>query len=162
MVNQIKESSTQLDDLTFYSMLGVLQSGMWLLNDIEIFLRPFGISHGRFSILLAIMEAGDEAVQPVVLARMLGKSKPAITNMIERLKTDGLIVTKDNHQDRRSFNLKLTAEGKELLQSIIPAYNQRVARMSAGLTEQDKHHLLELLGKIRFQDSKKKLITGEQ
>lgn len=152
------EPSTQrLDDLTFSAMFGILQCGMWLLNDIETFLRPFGLSHGRFSILLAIMEAGDGVVQPVVLARMLGKSKPAITQMIDRLKSDGLVTVRDHAHDRRACNLDLTQPAHELLRRIIPHYNERVVAMTAGLTDHDKQQLLDILGRISFLDAQKQI-----
>ncbi len=62
-------TQNKLDDLTFFSMLSLLQGGMWLLNDLENYMKPFGLSQGRLSILLAITESQGGIVSPGDLAR---------------------------------------------------------------------------------------------
>ena len=48
-----------MNDLTFSAMYAVLQSGMWLLNDLEAYLRPLGLSQARLTILLNLSAAKD-------------------------------------------------------------------------------------------------------
>jgi len=149
--------NNEIDDLTFYSMLSVLQGGMWLLNDIENYLEVFNISHGRFSIMLSVLEAGKKPVRPSELAVKLGKSKPTITKMINKLINDDLVNKTGSDDDKRSSILHLTDKGETLLLSIIPGYNERILKMSASLSDSDKIELMEIISKIDFFNPLRKI-----
>jgi len=142
----------RIDDLTFYSMLAVLQGGMWLLNDIEEFLKAYGISHGRFSILLALMQSTDQAMISREIALRLGKSKPTVARMLERLASDGLIQVQGDRADGRKKRIGLTAKATTLLGRIVPRYNQRIARMSRRLSAADKRQLMRIIARVDFLD----------
>ncbi len=148
-------ASTQnkLDDLTFFPMLSLLQGGMWLLNDLENYMKPFGLSQGRLSILLAITESQGGIVSPGDLARQTGKSRPTVTRMIERLDEDGLITIHSDKDDRRSKMLSLSDKATKLLEKVIPVYNERIRLMSAGLNDGDKRQLMTLISRIDFLDA---------
>ena len=145
------------DDTTFYALLALLQGGMWLLNDIEAFLTRYNISHGRFSILLAILESPGKATLPAETAVVLGKSRPTITGMIKKLEADGLIMTETPDADGRKKVLVLTEKGENLLEEIIPAYGKRLDFMGKNLTDREKKHLMNLISKISFFDPEKKI-----
>lgn len=149
-----------LDKLTFGAMYGVLQSGMWLLNDLEKFLAPMKMSQGRLAILLNISESDEGLVSPMEIARITGKSRPTITKMIERLEKDGLIHSRPSPGDRRMKKLQITEAGTLLLDEIVPGYNRRLRDMSAGLTDDDKVSLLDILGRINFLDPGKRIAAG--
>lgn len=144
-----------IDDLTFYSMLSILQGGMWLLNDLENYLDPYNLSHGRFSIMLAVLHSDGTPLSPSKLASDLGKSKPTITKMIDKLRDEELIVKTQSPTDKRERFLKLTHKGEELLNRIIPGYNERIIGMSASLSKLDKTALLDIISKIDFPGSRK-------
>lgn len=145
----------RIDDLTFYALLSVLQGGMWLLNDLEEFLKAYHISHGRFSILLALMQSNDQALISREIAVLLGKSKPTVARMLERLASDGLIRLHGDRADGRKKRIALTAKATTLLGRIVPAYNRRIARMSRGLTTADKQSLMRIIARIDFLDPRK-------
>lgn len=155
-----KTEANHVDDLTFFSMLSVLQSGMWLLNDIESFLKQFDLSHGRFSILLAMKQSSDGSAISQQLAVMLGKSKPTITRMVGKLQAGGFVTVTGDNDDGRKKRLVLTAKARALLAKIVPQYNQRIRKMSAGLTHKDKRDLLRILSKVNFLDPLKKITTN--
>lgn len=146
-----------IDDLTFNAMYSVLQSGMWLLNDLETFLRPYDLSQARLSILLAIQESEEGNINPNVIAGITGKSRPAITRTIEKLSKDGLIAVEQDLADGRGKKLRLTAASEELLEEIVPEYNKRICEMSSSFSESDKEQLISLLKKINFLDKEKVL-----
>jgi DNA-binding MarR family transcriptional regulator len=149
----------QLDNLSFYSMLSILQGGMWLLNDIESFLRKYNFSHGRFSILLSVLQSREKMIYPVEIAQALGKSKPTITKMIEKLRIEGFIQVLTDSTDRRAKRLKLTNKSYKLLNKIIPVYNRRIIEMSSGLSDDDKYQLMTLVAKINFLDSSRQIMV---
>jgi len=148
-----------LDNLTFYSILGVLQGGMWLLNDIEEFLKQYNISHGRFSILLMILEAKGQPLQASAVAQKLGKSKPTITKMIDKLHQDIMITISPDKRDGRVKILTLTSKAVDFLTISIPEYNKRLMVMSADLSNDEKIQLMNILAKINFLDDSKKIVV---
>ncbi len=151
----------ELNNLTFYSMLSVLQGGMWMLNDMELYLKPFNLSHGRFSILLTLLGSTNKSLNPVELAEKLGKSKPTITKMIEKLISDGLVSNTDDSRDKRRKLIILTAKAVNLLNIIIPEYNKRISSMSKNLTDSDKKQLMEIIAKIDFLDPAKEIMVKQ-
>ena len=140
----------KIDDLTFYTMLNVLQSGIWLLNDLETYLRPLNMSQARLSILLSIDNSTDGMISPKELAKTTGKSKPGITRIIDKLSEDGFISIEHSDVDGRRKKLCLTENGRELLGKIVPEYNLRIIKMSSNLSKEEKQILNKLLGKINF------------
>ncbi|MCP4176153.1 MAG: hypothetical protein GY756_00125 [bacterium] len=159
MGNKCKNEEKLLDNLTFYSMLSILQGGLWLQNDIEKFLKDYGISHGRFSILISILESSDKSMLPIEMARKLGKSKPTISKMIQKLEDDKYLITRIDINDGRTKRLVLTKKANDLLDNVIPLYNKRLAEMSSGLTDTDKSRLMEIMAKINFLDSSKQIVV---
>ncbi len=150
-----------LDNLTFYSMLSVLQGGLWLLNDLEEFLKKYNLSHGRFSILLAVMESSESSMIPAEMALMLGKSKPTISKMVKKLEEDHfLCITKDG-KDKRIKRLSITGKAEELLNTVIPDYNKRIIEMSSGLSDTDKSQIMKIISKINFLNSERRITVKE-
>lgn len=147
----------KLDDLTFNTMLNILQSGIWLLNDLETYLRPLNMSQARLSIMLTIQNSENGDINPNTIAKITGKSKAGITRTIIKLSEDGLISILPDNIDGRSKKLSLTAKGNEYLKKIIPEYNIRLIEMSSRFTNEDKKMLNILLSKINFLDNEKQL-----
>jgi DNA-binding MarR family transcriptional regulator len=85
------EGKTAGDDINFYALLGIVQCGMWLKNDIERYLLEFGLSYGRFSILLFLLEAGERKPAGIDLTAKLGIEKSTVAKMAEKLGSDGLV-----------------------------------------------------------------------
>lgn len=147
----------RLDDLTFNTMLNVLQSGIWLLNDFETYLRPFNMSQARFAILLTLQHSETGEINPNEMAKITGKSKAGIARIIQKLSEDNLIVTSKDSCDGRGKKISLTSKGSALLKDIIPDYNQRISDMGSNLSPDEKKTLNNLLNKINFLDKEKKL-----
>jgi DNA-binding MarR family transcriptional regulator len=153
---------TRSDDLTFYSLLGVLQSGMWLLSDIEKYLLTWGLSHGRFSILLSIMESPDDSLIGNEISARLGVAKATVTKMVEKLASEGYVRCAADPGDMRKKRFSLTRKAENLLREIIPGYRTRLGEISARLTDHDKELLMGILSKINFLDPNKALLKKRE
>jgi len=165
LINSFKVVSMltmKIDDLTFYSVYGVLQSGMWLLNDLEAYLKPHDMSQGRLAIMLAILQSSDGVINPKYIAEITGKSRPTITRMVEKLELDGLISSMPDVCDARSKCIRLTRRGELLLDKVIPEYNKRIHEMSAALDSKDKKQLLAILQRLNFPGTDKKLMIPDE
>jgi len=157
MANEQFHGTDKLDELTFYSLLSVLQGGMWMQNDIEKFLKPYGLSHGRFSILLTLLENEESDVIHKDISSFLGKSLPTITRMLERLTADGLIRVRQAEKDKRMKTFHLRTQGKKLIDEIIPAYNKRLREIGSGLSSDEKAQLMSLIAKLNYPEHGRKI-----
>jgi|GEM_PF-612837 len=150
------------DDLTFYALLGILQSGMWLQADIERYLSPFGLSHGRFSILLSVMNGGKSSRIGSDLANLLGVSKATVAKMVDRLIRDEYLSCHEVAADRRRKRYAITQKGRRLIRKIVPGYMARLRVMSAGVSPFEKQQLIGIISKINFLDPRKSILREHQ
>jgi len=76
------------------------------------------------------------------------------TEVIKRLNKFGLLEDYKNEKDGRSKKVQLTPEGKELIIEILHEVNKVSQILTAGLTENEKEHLLSTLIKLKkFHDN---------
>jgi len=157
-----RRHAEQDDELAFYALLGVLQSGMWLQADIEHYLASFGLSHGRFSVMLSIMEGGRSSRIGREIADRLGVSRATVAKMVDRLIGDGHLACREVAADRRRRRYTLTQKGKRLLARVVPGYLARLRIMSAGVTPFEMQQLVGILSKINFLDPRKSILREHQ
>ncbi len=150
------------DDLNFYSLLAVLQSGMWLQSDIERYLRGYRLSHGRFSILLSLVEAKDMTLIGNELAVILGVGKPTIAKMVERLIEEEYLTVAADEDDLRRKKYLLTKKARAIIARIIPGYLDRLRVISANLTDGEKELLIKILAKMNYFDPRKTIIRRKE
>jgi DNA-binding MarR family transcriptional regulator len=150
-LNDIGGYIFKVDELSFYTLLRIVEAGKALQYDIEEFLKPFHISHGRFSILLTLYKYDGGPVSPSTLAAELNKKRPTITEMLKKLVHDALAVEIPDPGDGRKKRIKLGKEGFQLLERIIPVYNKRIMEMAKGLSEREKKLLMRLLSKLSME-----------
>jgi DNA-binding MarR family transcriptional regulator len=74
------------------------------------------LTYSKIQILRLLDERGEQS--PSQLARYLGVSKPAVTQIITGMENAALLKRVDRPEDRRGFALKLTARGRRTLQKI--------------------------------------------
>jgi len=142
-----------IDDYNFYSLLGIVQSGMWLQRDIENYLKDFDVSYGRFSILLFLFESNSKSMNGRDLSIKLGVSKTTISKMITKLLGDKLIVSSSSKVDKRIIEYELTTQGTERLNEIIPGYLKRMRIIGSNICIDEKKALINILNKICYIDS---------
>lgn len=141
-----------IDDYNFYSLLGIVQAGMWLQRDMENYLKEYDISYGRFSILMALFEAETNMTNGKSLALKSGVSKTTISKMLDKLIDDKLIKSNTSSIDKRSIEYELTESGKGKLKNIIPGYLKRMRIIGSNISIEEKKHLINILNKINFID----------
>jgi DNA-binding MarR family transcriptional regulator len=150
------------DDLNFYALLAVLQSGMWLQSDIERYLGGFKLSHGRFSILLSLVEAEDKTLIGNDLATLLGVGKATIARMVDRLLDEEYVTVAADECDLRRKRYLLTRKARALIAKIIPGYLRRLRVISADLTDSEKELLIKILAKMNYLDPGKTILRRKE
>ncbi|WP_246357528.1 MarR family winged helix-turn-helix transcriptional regulator [Pyxidicoccus fallax] len=85
-------------------------------------LRPVGLTHGQFSLLMSLNRAEPPTMGSV--ASLLAMDRTTLTANLKPLERRGLVKTTVDPADRRGRLLTLTDAGLQLLQSAVPIWER--------------------------------------
>ena len=85
-------------------------------------LRPLGLSHGQYSLLIAV----NRPVAPNMgdVAKVLALDRTTLTANLKPLERRRLIKIQPDKEDKRGRRLALTAAGRKLLKQAVPIWRQ--------------------------------------
>jgi MarR family transcriptional regulator, organic hydroperoxide resistance regulator len=90
-----------------------------------------------------------DRVTSSALGKLTELDSATLTGILDRLETAGLIRRHMHPHDRRSIEIHLTSEGKELAALSVRAIDEANREFLAAFAPADRNGLLELLGKLR-------------
>lgn len=115
---------------------------------LEAALEPLGLSLAKFGALSKLVAAG-EPIPLGTLAERCACVRSNITQLIDRLEADKLVLRSDDPHDRRSVRAELTAEGRSRHTAGLRALEDAERELFAPLPEGQRNALLQLLGTLR-------------
>lgn len=71
-----------------------------------------------------------------------------MTVVVDNLEKEGLVERVDDPEDRRAYNIKLTAKGKKLFDEIFAKHAEFIAETASVLTTKEQEELGKLLKKL--------------
>jgi DNA-binding MarR family transcriptional regulator len=83
-------------------------------------LRPFGVTNGQFSILMALNRPDQPRITDLV--PLLGMDRTTLTAALKPLMARGLIIQGRDRSDRRNRRLGLTDAGRDTLKAALPTW----------------------------------------
>jgi DNA-binding MarR family transcriptional regulator len=110
-------------------------------------LRGGGLSRPEFDLLGALRRTGGE-LTPGELARETFSSGAAVTKRLRALQERGLVERRTDARDRRVSHIVLTAGGRDLVDSLLPAQLAYEAAILSGLAPGDHGTLADLLAEL--------------
>jgi DNA-binding MarR family transcriptional regulator len=108
--------------------------------------EPVEITPVQYAALTAIAEQSE--IDATRLARIVALDRSTVGNVLERLEGRGLIEREYRPHDKRAKLLRLTAEGRRLLDEIAPSIARSQARFIEVLSEDEQQQLGLLLDKL--------------
>lgn len=150
------------DNLNFYSLLNIVQCGLWLQDDIDKYLQQHNMSYGRFSILLTILDTEDHQIKGADLVKKIGLTKATISKMIQKLVSESLVKYEISKDDRREKVYTLTSNGNQLLEKVIPDYLKRMRIIGSNISIDEKRYLINILSKLNYLESSPRLSRYEE
>ena len=93
-------------------------------------LRPHGLRVGQLNLLVAVARMGT--ARPGDLCRFLRMDKSTLSRDVELMRRNGWLEV-DGSGDRRARPLTISAEGRALLEAVVPAWRQAQERAGAML-----------------------------
>jgi DNA-binding MarR family transcriptional regulator len=106
-----------------------------------------GLSSSGFSVLMVLSASGGELELRALRAR-LRTSKANATEVVTTLETRGMVQRFRLPHDRRAASVRLTTQGRELVDRLAPEHTQRVADAFGMLDEAEKRMLTDICRKL--------------
>jgi MarR family transcriptional regulator, organic hydroperoxide resistance regulator len=104
------------------------------------------LSWAAFTVLFVLWIWGDQQTRH--LAEEAGVTKGTLTGVLKTLEKRGLARRRAHDGDGRLVLVSLEPKGLAVIERLFPAFNAGEARVSGGLTEDEKNQLATLLRKI--------------
>lgn len=119
-------------------------------REMSAYLKDFGLTPGKFNILLAARHQGkEEGISQVEVSKYLIVTPSNMTKLIDKLEKEGLVVRSSLKGDRRVNILRITDKGKSLLDRAWAGYNGKLkgllSRLDQGKQKQMSSLLIEWL-----------------
>jgi DNA-binding MarR family transcriptional regulator len=122
--------------------------GKKLHLSMERLAERFGLSEGRFQILVRLKHQPTGRITMGALAEMLDVSPRSVTGLVDNLERDGLVRRLDDPNDRRSVYAELTDQGRERIETLWRETAGVQVALTQGLTKTELIQLRHLC--LRF------------
>ncbi|MFC3051571.1 MarR family winged helix-turn-helix transcriptional regulator [Kordiimonas pumila] len=116
-------------------------------------------SLSRFDVLSQLCQASEDWLQVGELTRRLLDTAGSVSALLTRMEKEGLIERRLNPDDRRSFQVTVTAKGRSLHKEMASDYAKWVASAMEDISDQEREVLMGLLN--RLSRAQKGSATGE-
>ena len=145
----VEQWARERPDLDF-SPVGVIGRITQLQREVHLAQRATFARHGldapSFDVLAALRRAGPPyQLTPTALMRTALVTSGAINQRLDRLEERGLITRTRSRDDGRAVVVSLTSAGSAALDSALPDHLDTERTLLAGLTDDDRDRLAELL-----------------
>jgi len=111
--------------------LHVQRAARALARRFDAALRPAGLTHGQFSLLMSLNR--PEAPDMAAVASLLGMDRTTLTAALKPLQRRRLLKIMVDPADRRGRRMTLTSAGRRLLASAVPIWRKTHAAVEALL-----------------------------
>ena len=130
------------------AVTSVIRAQQIMMARIDRALKPFGLSFARFEMLrlLAFTRRGQLPMASAIARLQVHPT--SVTNTVDRLARDGLVVREPHPDDGRAALVVLTPAGRALVEKATDALNAEVFE-EPGMTEADTVELVRILARMR-------------
>ncbi len=109
-------------------------------------LKPFGIGKGQFMYLMKLFE--KDGLTQDELSEKLNMDKGTTARALLKLEEQGYIVRKENKHDRRSNQVFLTEQSKNMKSDLFSVLHDWTEILSQNLSEEERQQVLVLLDRM--------------
>lgn len=118
----------------------------------ESSLQNTGLSFAKYRVLLGLLFSeeieGRPELNPSEISARQGTSRNTISGLIRTLEDEGLVERRLDQNDRRKFNIRLSATGRELVQRHAHRHMSTIGGCFSSLTAEEQSTLSHLLKKL--------------
>jgi DNA-binding MarR family transcriptional regulator len=126
----------------------IMRAQQIVLARVDQALKPFELTFARYEALVLLAFSRRGSLPLGKMGERLMIHPTSVTNIVDRLEAQGLVLRVDHPTDRRTTLCEITADGRALVDKATAA----VAAIDlgiAGLSDREVAQLTTLLGKLR-------------
>ncbi|HEX8372798.1 MAG TPA: MarR family transcriptional regulator [Chthoniobacterales bacterium] len=143
------EKYPSLNPASAEAFLNLLRTSDLVFEAESLHLGKYGVSQGRFTVLMLLSRMCQTCASPAELAEKSGVTRATMSGLLDTMERDGLVTRNASATDRRAVEVVLTAAGEELVEAILPGYFARVEEMISPLDAAERKTFVSLLQKIQ-------------
>lgn len=148
-LDRLAQNYPELDVTSVEACLAFLRATADVQTALEAHFARYGLSMGRFTLLMQLLQASEQGLTPSECADRSGVTRATVTGLLDGLERDGLVERQPCLSDRRMLRIHLTTKGRDLMAQMLPDHFCRTAGLMAHLTGEEKVTLVELLQKLQ-------------
>lgn len=104
---------------------------------------------GRHALIRLLWFAPEHRLTQFEIAAEMQVTSSNVTFLVDGLEKEGLVQRMPHPTDRRTVHVRLTQEGEQFAELIVPSMAHFMAHMLAGFSDEEKYTLAGLLERIR-------------
>lgn len=112
-------------------------------------LLSLGLTDSQFGVLEALLHLGPSPQHE--LGRALFTSRPNVTTVVDNLEKRRLVLRERDTVDRRSVIVRLTSEGRDLIEQIFPGQVTAIVDQFSALSSEEQETLGRLCKQLGTQ-----------
>ena len=121
-----------------------------MFNDTEHFLKTnYDLLHSHIDVLASLYFDGN-SLSPTDLYDAIVFSSGGMTKVLKKLEERNLIKREASSNDKRSMLIRLTQEGKDLIENCMIEVAKQKEKKFSILTQKEKEDLKNILSKITY------------
>ncbi len=138
----------EMDITATSAFLRLLKVGSIYLDRLDRFLTPYGLTHGRWMVMVLLKRNDNMRATPTDLAHLQGITKATVSGLLRALEADGYVRRISSLSDKRSQEILLTQKGVIQLDTVMHAYYPFINEMMAALDENTQKDLTLILNNL--------------
>ena len=107
-----------------------------------------GLTLSQVTTLLLLKEARGGTLSMGQIARELAVSLPTTSSLVDRLHREGLVARVVNDRDRRVVLVRLTRDGRTVIQRMLRLLTDLLTRLLTDLTEAEQESLAQAVERV--------------
>ncbi len=123
-----------------------------LKKAMEPYFARFGISRPQWAVLIVLHRSEEGGGSSGMRLRDLGErlfiQPPSVTGVVDRLEREGLVARSKEEDDLRVRRVRLTDEGRAVIERVLAVHAGEVEALMSGLTDRQQATLAELLDQL--------------
>ena len=132
-------------DVEVFSEIGVIEHHMRMGVSKQL---PKGMTYAHFEVLLHLVRHGDGQT-PAELADAMLMSKGAMTNVLQKMESQGQITVLGDVSDRRKKRVRITRRGLDAYAEVLKAIRWKTDALRSAFTEAEFKDALPFLKALR-------------
>ncbi len=130
-------------------LLNILYAGTMISKASYVYFREYGITDAQFNVLIQLRYAKQSTLSQADLGRRLVVNKADMTGIVDRLEKAGFVERTDHPKDRRVNIIKITKNGRNMVNKLEPGYFEGVRRLMSGILKTDMKIIIRGMEKVR-------------